>query len=94
MFWKQSGLLTTSLDVHHTAGATVFLTQNATRGGGGGSVAVCQCELVAMRKTRGGVKHKTGDRQETEIQQIHTAESKRERRKEKRGGGDKKLSKE
>lgn len=34
MFWKQSGLLMTGLDVNHRACATMFLTRNDTRTGG------------------------------------------------------------
>lgn len=62
----------TSLDVHHTAGATVFLTQNDTRGGRGERVRVCQCELCVDEKNQGWCKTKDAKQAgETEIQQ-HT----------------------
>lgn len=45
---------------------------------------MCQCELVAMRKTRGGAKHKTGDRQERQKYSKYTQRSVREREERKR----------
>lgn len=39
VFWKQSGLLMTSLDMHHTVSTMVFQTQNDT--GEGFRVCVC-----------------------------------------------------
>lgn len=62
-----------------------------------GEEGECSCVSVwtcGNEKNQGWCKTQDGRQAgETEIQQIHTAECKRERRKEKRGGGDKKTFK-
>ncbi len=61
--------------------------------GARGSVCVCQCEPAWMRKTRGDVTRKTQNRQEAEIQQMHTVERGGEKRKEREVGVIKKTFK-